>query len=161
MNECRPACTVFGLIGRGFEHEAGFSLIEVTFALALIGLIAALSLPRVLPQSSATVLRSKAFEVAALLRADRNIALRTQRQVATLVDVSIRRVRSGASGASVSIPEFFVLRSSTGRGNMVYFYPNGTSSGGEVMLANANYTLAIRIDDHTAAIDIRGHVTNN
>jgi hypothetical protein len=44
---------------------------------------------------------------------------------------------------------------------MVYFYPNGTSSGGEVMLANANYTLAIRIDDHTAAIDIRGHVTSN
>ena len=58
---------------RSIERRAGVTLLETVLALALIGLVATLALPRS-PRDSGTSLRIKAYEVMALLRADRDAA---------------------------------------------------------------------------------------
>lgn len=136
------------------DGRAGFTLLEVTLALALIGLIAALSLPRVLPHASSTALRAKAFEIAALLRADRNAALRTGRTVATALDLPGRRLRSGASPASVALPGHLGLSLVAGLPNGFRFFPDGTSSGGELILGRPGGALSVRVDGWTAAVAI-------
>lgn len=127
----------------------------MTLALALVGLITALALPRVLPNAGASGMRIKAFEIAALLRVDRNAALRSGRTVATAVDAGARRVRSGASGATVVVPAAFALQLATGAPNGFRFFPDGTSSGGELILARPDAGLSVRVNDLTAAVSIQ------
>lgn len=134
---------------------AGFTLIEVSLALALIGLITALALPRVLPGTTSTDLRAKAFEIAALLRADRNAALRTGRPVATDVDLVARRVRSSISDHWIALPQSFTVRLATAISGGFRFYPDGTSSGGQLLLAMPDAELAIQVNEITAAVSIR------
>jgi len=136
----------------------------VTLALALVGLIAGLALPRVLPNAGATALRIKALEIAALLRLDRNAALRTGRMVATAVDAPARRIRSGASGATILVPPSLGIRLAAGP-NGFQFFPDGTSSGGELFLGRSSAGkpdagrpdggLSVRVNDLTAAVSIR------
>jgi general secretion pathway protein H len=61
------------------EHgtdEQGFALIEILCVLAIIGLLAAINLPSIPRATSRAKLESYAGETAALLKADRNAALR-------------------------------------------------------------------------------------
>ena len=115
MRARKPDSTTWGISRRARRADpgAGFTLVEVTLALTLVGLLAALSLPRVLPDATSTALRLKTFEVAALLRADRNAALRTGQTTATEVDLAARRVRSGASGRWIVLPDSVAVRLTT------------------------------------------------
>ncbi|CAA9353885.1 MAG: hypothetical protein AVDCRST_MAG90-2803 [uncultured Microvirga sp.] len=136
------------------QSRAGFTLVETTLALALLGLITALALPRALPNASPTALRIKAVEIAALLRGDRNAALRTGRIVTTTVDAGARRVRSGVSDATVVVPGVFALQIAAGVPGGFRFFPNGTSSGGELILARPDGGLSVRVNDLTAAVSV-------
>ena len=139
---------------RRSEPRAGFTLVEVTLALALLSLVAALALPRMLPDGAGTGLRVKAYQLAALLRADRDAALRTGRVVSTDVDVGARRVRSGASGRSLVLPRAFAVRLTTGVPGGFRFFPNGTSTGGELVLVKGAAEVSTRVDGLTAAVTI-------
>lgn len=155
----RPPSATIERSGRS-GPRSGFTLLEVTLALALVGLVAGLALPRVLPNAGATALRIKALEIAALLRLDRNAALRTGRMVATAVDLPARRVRSGASGATIAVPATLGLRLATGASSSVRFFPDGTSSGGELFIDRStlgipNASMSVRVNDLTAAVSVR------
>ena len=58
------------------DEEAGFTLIEVVCVLAIIALLAALVLPAIPRATSQERLAGYAVEVAALLKGDRNAAMR-------------------------------------------------------------------------------------
>ena len=66
--------------------EQGFALIEIRCVLTIIGMLAAIILPAIPRATSRARLESYAVETAALLKADRNSALRRQIQVATQID---------------------------------------------------------------------------
>ncbi|WP_336489831.1 GspH/FimT family pseudopilin [Methylobacterium nigriterrae] len=137
----------------------GFVLLELIIALALIGLLIGVALPHAVFRGGTADLRAAAAEIAALLRADRNAALRYGQPVTAIVDFMGHRVRSGGAGGEVAIPAEIALRvSSEGRAG-IRFYPDGTASGGEIFLARvatgANDLLAVRIDRVTAAVTIR------
>jgi general secretion pathway protein H len=134
--------------------NAGFTLLETALALAILGLIAALALPRAIPNSS-TSLRIKAFEIAALMRTDRNTALRTGRTVETIVNMAGRFLQSGASGSFVTLPDHLAIRLATQIPNDFRFYPNGTSSGGEIILGASSAAVSVHVDSLTSAISIR------
>jgi len=134
--------------------NAGFTLLETALALAILGLIAALALPRAIPNSS-TSLRIKAFEIAALMRTDRNTALRTGRTVETIVNMAGRFLQSGASGSFVTLPDYLAIRLATQIPSDFRFYPNGTSSGGEIILGGSSATVSVHVDSLTSAISIR------
>ena len=108
----------------------GFALMELMLALALIALVAALALPRARPFDGGAALRSKAYETAALLRADRNAARRLNREVASTVDFGLRRIVSGATHDAVGLPEGVSMRLSAPDYAGFRFFPDGRSSGG-------------------------------
>ena len=65
--------------------------------LAIVALLAAVSLPRLPMATSRPQLEAYAVEVAALLKADRNAALGRRMSVNAVVDAWGRAVRSGSS----------------------------------------------------------------
>ncbi|MFY9294960.1 MAG: prepilin-type N-terminal cleavage/methylation domain-containing protein [Methylorubrum rhodinum] len=140
---------------RSIERRAGFTLLETVLALALIGLVATLALPRS-PRDSGTSLRIKAYEVMALLRADRDAARAGGVPVVARVDLAERTLRSGASERAVALPPRMSVRISEGLTGGVRFFPDGTATGGEIFLARpgSGGLLAVRIDGLTAAVDL-------
>ena len=68
----------------GIRDTRGFALIEILCVLAIIGLLAAIILPAIPRSTTRAKLESYAVETAALLKSDRNSALRRQVRVATL-----------------------------------------------------------------------------
>ena len=142
--------------GSRHANHAGFTLIEMTLVLALISLIAALALPRTSLSGSATSLRIKGFEIAAILRADRDEAVRSGRPVTSFVDLGSGRVLSGAGNGSVAIPANVSLRVSGAGLDGIRFLPDGQTSGGEVFLMRGDRSgiLSVRVDPRTAAIVI-------
>src|SRR5688500_15791533 len=69
-------------------RSAGFALYELILALAVLGLVAAIIFPRLIRPPGPAELRAKALEVAALLRSDRNAALREQREILSRIDLT-------------------------------------------------------------------------
>lgn len=136
--------------------QAGFTLIEMTLVLAIISLIAALALPRTSLSGNATSLRVKGFEIAAILRADRDDAVRSGRPVTSFVDLASGRVLSGADNGAVAIPADVRLRVSGSGLDGIRFLSDGRTSGGEIFLMRADRSgiLSVRVDPHTAAIVI-------
>src|SRR6516162_2337650 len=85
--------------------EGGFTLLEMVCVIALVAMLAAVLLPFVPRNTSRARLQAYALEAATLLKADRNAAIRGGTDVATLVDVPSRAIRSGATAQTLRIPE--------------------------------------------------------
>ncbi|WP_237154322.1 pilus assembly FimT family protein [Oryzibacter oryziterrae] len=130
---------------------AGFTLIELTLALAILGLIAVLTLPRVLPSRSSTALRIAAYEIAALLRDDRASAARTGRIVTPVIDGGGHRVLSGVSGRIVDVPPFAAFGL---RGSGLRFLPDGSANDALVVITGATAGYGVRVNGFSGAIDI-------
>ena len=75
------------------RRKRGFALIEMLCVLAIIGMLAAIILPSIPRATSRARLQAYAVETAALLKADRNAAIRGASQVARR---SMRRARRSA-----------------------------------------------------------------
>jgi general secretion pathway protein H len=136
------------------DARGGFTLLELSLALAIFGLIAALALPRMMPVQSTTDLKMRAWQVAALLRADRNAALRNGRQVLTAVDAGSNAVRSGATGGILRLPDGVALRLDGGFAGAVRFGPDGRSSGGTVFLTRGDAGYGVRVHPATGTVDL-------
>ncbi|HWT30841.1 MAG TPA: GspH/FimT family pseudopilin [Propylenella sp.] len=120
-------------------------------ALAIFGLVAAVVFPRVVRGPGPVELATAAQEIAALLRSDRNAALRHGREIVSRIDPAQRAVISGSSGAGVAVPAgieiVFVQSSRELRGNAggIRFLPGGGSSGGFLSLkrGTAGYDISV------------------
>src|SRR5271163_3373536 len=91
------------------HDEAGFTLLEMVCVLAIVGLLAALALPHFPTGTTRERLEGYALETAALLKGDRNAAVRTGSSVATTLSAVTRTARSGATGATVQLPNDVVF----------------------------------------------------
>ncbi|MGH6936060.1 MAG: pilus assembly FimT family protein, partial [Methylocella sp.] len=77
--------------------ETGFTLLETICVLAIIAMLAAIALPAFPRGTSRSMLEAYAVETAALLKADRNAAIRRGVAVATNLSAISRTIRSGAT----------------------------------------------------------------
>jgi general secretion pathway protein H len=141
--------------------ERGFALIEILCVLAIIGLLAAIILPAVPRTTTRAKLESYAVETAALLKADRNAALRRQVQVATRIDAEARLIRSGVSGRIIHLPNDVsvdaMLASRCAERSAVRsidFFPSGMSCGGVIALARPGMRFEVRVNWLTGGVDI-------
>ena len=141
--------------------ERGFALIEILCVLAIIGLLAAIILPAVPRSTSRARLEAYAVDMAALLKADRNAALRRHAAVATRVDAEARTVRSGATGRSVRVPDDVALQAvlasrCAGRpvDRAIDFFPSGMSCGGVIALARSGVGYEVRVNWLTGGVEI-------
>jgi general secretion pathway protein H len=148
------------MIGRA-GSEDGFTLLEMVCVLAIIGLVAAVLLPSLPRQTSRSRLEAYAIEAATLLKADRNAAIRRRQEVTTQVDAGSRSVRSGASGATVHIPDDVrfeaLLPENCNKRPVVAtvsFFASGMSCGGVIALTRVDTGYEIRINWLTGRIEV-------
>jgi general secretion pathway protein H len=141
--------------------EAGFTLLEMVCALAIVGLMAAVLLPAIPRQTSRTRLEAYAIETAALLKADRNAAIRRRLDVTTQVDAPSRSLRSGASRQTVRVPEDVRFETLLPRNcdnrpvvASISFFASGMSCGGVIVLARLDAGYEIRVNWLTGRIEI-------
>jgi general secretion pathway protein H len=139
----------------------GFALIEILCVLAIIGLLAGIILPAIPRATTRAKLESYAVETAALLKADRNAALRRQTQVATQVDAAARMIRSGVTGRMIRIPNDVSLQAMLASrcadrdvGRSIEFFPSGMSCGGVVTLTRPGMGFEVRVNWLTGGVDI-------
>ncbi len=139
----------------------GFALIEILCVLAIIGLLAAIILPAIPRTTTRAKLESYAVETAALLKADRNSALRRQVWVATQVDAEARAIRSGVTGRTIRLPRDVVVQATLASrcadratGRSIDFFPSGMSCGGVIALARPGMGYEVRVNWLTGGVEI-------
>jgi general secretion pathway protein H len=143
------------------DAQAGFALIEILCVLAVIGLLAAIILPSVPRATTRAKLESFAVRTAAMLKGDRNAALRRQVQIVTLVDAPSRSIRSGATGKIIRLPDDVqvgaILASrcaDRSAGRSIDFFPSGMSCGGTIAMARPGMGYEVRVNWLTGGVDI-------
>ncbi len=141
--------------------EEGFTLIEVVCVLAIVAMLAAIILPAIPRGTTRARLEAYAVETAALLRSDRNFAIRGRKQVATELSAVARSIRSGASDGIVQLPDdvhFDALLAArcAGRaaGTSIDFFPSGMSCGGTIALTRSGAGFQIRVNWLTGGVDV-------
>jgi len=131
---------------------AGFTLIEVIVALAIVGLALLLIVGYKPPWSSGLGLRGTASELAAGLRLARAEAILRNRPVALELDVAGHRYRVGAGTVRALPPQITIaLLTITGErqgataGN-IRFNPDGSSTGGRISIVDGTRSIAVGVD---------------
>ncbi len=143
------------------DDEAGFTLIEIICVLAIVGLMAALALPAFPRGTSKARLEGYAMDIAALLKGDRNAAIRTHSPVATALNAQGHLVRSGANGGSVQLPGDVAFDAILAKrcgdravGATIDFFPSGMSCGGTIALLRQGVGFQIRVNWLTGGVEV-------
>src|SRR5262249_56832814 len=134
------------------DGEDGFTLLEVVCVVAIIAILDAVLLPRIPRAASRPQLEADALETAALLKSDRNAALRRHTQVATEISAAGRLVRSGATGRMVRVPNDVAFSAILPERcnqrpafSTISFFASGMSCGGAVLLSPVGVGFVIRV----------------
>lgn len=135
--------------------------------MAIIAILVAIALPSIPRATSRARLESFAIEAAALLKADRNAAIRRQTEVSTEIAATARSIRSGSTGKTVRIPDdvsFDAMLASRcndrGTRSQIVFLPSGMSCGGTVVLRRFQVAYEIRVNWLTGGVEIVTHTTS-
>jgi general secretion pathway protein H len=118
---------------------AGFTLIEVLLVLAILGLAAAIALPR-FTKPIGLQLDAAARELTGAMRATRSAAIARNTSLVLMLDVE-RRSFTAPNGAPRNLPAETQItlklaepeKETASRGG-IRFFPDGSSTGGEVLL---------------------------
>jgi general secretion pathway protein H len=141
--------------------EEGFTLLEVICVLAIIAMISAIILPALPRGTSRARLEAYAVETAAMLKADRNAAMRRRTPIVTKVDAAERSLRSGATGRVIQLPadvKFDALLSARCNhrpaGSTIQFFASGMSCGGVIALTRLGAGYEVRVQWLTGGVDV-------
>lgn len=122
----------------------GFALVELTVALAILALVAAVALPGSSRTAGPSRVRAEALKVVALLKSDRNMAISRGQEIVTRVDAAGQSIVSGANDTRTPVSNAVTLAFSNGGDGGILFHPDGSSSGGSITLRSR--AAAYRID---------------
>lgn len=131
--------------------RAGFTLVEMLVALAIMALLTSLALALRPVGGPPAVLKAEARGMAGALRAARGRALADNRPVVFMVDVGERRygvppdwrrLPKAVTVAVVAAREEMATPEAVG----IRFYPDGSATGGRVRLAQGGRRLDITVD---------------
>ncbi len=142
------------------DRAGGFTLIEVIVTLAIMGLALTLVTGFKPPWSSGLGVRGAAAELAAGLRLARSEAIAHNRSVPFDIDVTGHRYRVGTGSehrlpASLSFELLTIAGESRGPGmGDIRFNPDGSSTGGRIVLAGGQQRLAVGVDWLTGRITV-------
>jgi general secretion pathway protein H len=138
----------------------GFTLFEVMIVLVLMALIAAVSAPLLSKGLGRAEAKGSAQDVAAALRRARSEAVVRNAEVVLTVDVNQRSLRiDGVETRSLPAKlqiELFTAQTeqiSDDSGN-IRFFPDGSSTGGEIVLADGRSKFHVQVDWLTGRVSV-------
>ena len=142
----------------------GFTLLEMVCVIAIVTMLAAIVVPALPRGTSRARLKSFAVETAAMLKADRNAAIRNRVQVITEVDAPARRIRSGSTGRIIKVPDdvtFDALLAARcnqrAAGPTIRFFASGMSCGGAIALTRLGVGYEVRVNWLTGGVEVVPH----
>lgn len=133
---------------------------ELLVVLAILGFALALAAPSLVRTLPGLELQTSARAVAGALREARTLAIAGNREVTLVIDVRQRTLQVGQSNAIQLDPRFGLsLRTATtelhGRDSgAIRFFPDGTSTGGSVILALGERQRHVVVDWLTGAVSV-------
>ncbi|MDQ2090855.1 GspH/FimT family pseudopilin [Marimonas arenosa] len=141
--------------GKGANRRGadGFTLIELLVVMTLMALVAALATPmlgRVVPGLE---VKAAAQDLGGELRRARSVALRDNREATVLIDVAAGSYRGAGEARDAELPSGVTVelvmarreRIDDDRGR-IRFYPDGTSTGGRIILARGSARYELEVD---------------
>ena len=144
-------------------NNKGFTLLELMVVLVILTLMAALVPPLLSGLGVTTELRGSARQLAAGLRAARNTAI-TRQQAATLtVDLESRSFKVTNDKRVVKLPseDEVEIKLFTAQSELIdethgaiRFFPDGSSTGGRITLADDKVEYRINVDWLTGRVNI-------
>ena len=136
-------------------------MLEVVCVVALVAILAAIVVPALPRGTSRARLESFAIEAAAMLKADRDAAIRNRVQVATEIDAPLRLVRSGATGRVIRMPadvrfDAILAARCNNRpaGPTIRFFASGMSCGGTLALTRLGIGYQVRVNWLTGGVEV-------
>lgn len=136
-------------------------MLEVVCVVAIVAILAAIVVPALPRGTSRARLESFAVEAAAMLKADRDAAIRNRTQVATEIDAPLRVVRSGATGRVIRMPadvrfEAMLAARCNNRpaGPTIRFFASGMSCGGTLALTRLGVGYQVRVNWLTGGVEV-------
>ncbi len=138
---------------------AGFTLIEVLVVLVILGLTVALIVSRGPVRSTGFDLRATAGDIAQQLRLARSEAIATDRVTRFTLDLADRRYETnGVAGPLLPAELALAMTTVTGGAprplGAITFAPDGSSSGGRVVLVAGANAVAIVVDWLTGRVSV-------
>jgi general secretion pathway protein H len=144
------------------SSEAGFTLLEMIAAIALIALAASIVVPRLGANRQAMKVRATAIELASNLKITRSAALSRNADAVLVIDTAKRKYSASGAVKPKLIPRDVALtfeaqaaespRTSEGG---FRFRPDGSSSGGRIKLKSGTDAAMITVDWLTGAVTLK------
>ncbi len=141
-------------------RDAGFSLLEIMIALAILALAVGVVGVGFARSSAGFRFDSTMQDLALSLREANARALRTGREIAVVIDVNGRRYQL-QQDQPVALPDDAGVRVVSGgqvmnaaRQPAIIFYPNGGSSGGSITLTQQDRSATVSVDWLTGEVGI-------
>jgi general secretion pathway protein H len=142
------------------RRQAGFTLIEILVALAILGFALALIAGYKLPWSTTLDLKATAAALAQQLRLARAEAIARDRPIEFALDLAHHRYRI-ADAPAHSLPAHLAVQMLTIAGEQlgpgaaaIRFNPDGSSTGGRISLSSGRRSVAVGVDWLTGRVAV-------
>ncbi|HXQ52422.1 MAG TPA: GspH/FimT family pseudopilin [Stellaceae bacterium] len=139
----------------------GFTLVELLLVMAIMAAVTTLFLTKVTTGTNSAELRAATREMTAALAETRSLAIAGNRVTAVVIAADARHYREPRREHLVpprlAVAFSGVVPLAAGAG-AIYFFPDGSSSGGEIDFAAGPASAAVHVDwftGHAGAQDIR------
>ena len=143
-----------------WDSVRGFTLLELVVVLIVLALVAVVATPPLIGRLGSVQVQMAAREVAAALRQTRSDAIGANIDLAFAVDTAARTYAIEGRPprrlpAELAVSLFASESERLGRtAGAIRFFPDGSSTGGEIALAGAGSTFIVRVDWLTGQIQI-------
>jgi len=127
-------------------HEAGFTLVELLAVLAILGLAFAIVTPSVTRALGASGPQAVADDLAVALREARSTSLLSATSVRFTLDAAARRWQAGGRDGRWPDGVAVVLEPSPQGDDAIVFYPDGSASGGRLVVGSGPARRLVHVD---------------
>ncbi len=135
------------------SHDAGFTLLEALAVLSILAIAAAVLMPRLGASRQGLAVQVAALELVSSLKATRAAAVATSQEHRLVMDAGTRTYFAQGAVAPRPIPRavamtFQLRNAADAKGNwaVIRFFPDGTASGGDIVLKSGTVKAGISVD---------------